>query len=603
VEDYKFKKHITVLDEIIREIPQFKRGSDDNSGTQTLIVESESGEILEELPLLKFFKKLRFFEINKGKVIFNVDGPTISVSYLNSGNPFVLSISYNAKIANRSVFQLVRSIYKAASPVEGINNHLREAAAKFIFERRDFVTEFKKYESELELYLNETALKCGLEIQAILHNNLENLEADAFISCEHEVITKTKDAQVVEIQHNLALTLIDSVKLKLSGIKDVKTWAKHRLDQFTNNAIIERNYAEVLINMEDSVIKRPMQEACRHIGYELKQLITVPGLEIEKFYFETNDNSTAGLNEYSTKDPRLKISLNIIVDGRLDLHNEKTKAYIKPGFDIIAGMKRNVVEYAKIHINEITPDECFTQQFIFEETLLQLIHTKLKATYGFKELSVLIKFLENDLSKRLSLLQEKPMMVELSADWDERRYALWFRILGVSPNGWYRFRTNNYKTTEEELNDIARMVKNGMESAILRTGDLISGKVIVTEFKNIQPRVRHEFGLDISIHDFNEALSDDEELYVQTKKMENKQKINRNVIGQQSETNQLAEYYKLKESAIKDEESEEVIKKIDEKITAAKEKDAITKQKFLNQKTDVKSLLSNNDSTDNGNAG
>lgn len=584
------------LDGIVREIAHYKNKEQDNFGRQIIIVERETGEILDEVPFFNFFKKLRFFEINQQKVARNVKGPAISVNYSNSPHPLVIQIDYNARINGKGVLNLITAIYQSNTPLEGINNVIQDGIEAFIFEKKNFVSELKQYLPDVESLVKKIGLQCGLDLSPEVKTNFEkstDMEVDQFISCEHKVAAKTRDAQVVEIDHTLALTLEDSIKFRLSGIRDIKSWIRGRLDQFTNNAIIEKTYADVLVDMQDSVIKDPMQQACQQIGYELKQLITVPGLDIEKFYFETADGSASESIEYITKDTQLKISLNIVVDGRLDLHNVKTKKYIKPGFDIIAVLKRNVIEFARGNINDMTPDECFTHQFTFEDTLAKLVKTKLEDSYGFKELRLLIKFLENDLSKRLPLLQERPKKTELLGDWAERKYALWFRVLGVSKDGWYRFRANNYKTTTEELDDIARMVKNRMEHAILRTGENITGKVISNEFnEHVRRMVRQEFGIDICIHDFNEDLSDEETLFINTKKQEIEERQIRNKMLQQGETNQLGQYLKKKEDAIEAEENEEEIRKIDERIAAFKNKDNASKAQFLNQKTDSRFLTS-----------
>ena len=586
------KKSFAVLDDIVRELQQFKKSRYETAGTQIIIVDADTGEILDDIPTLKFWRKLRYFEIYTNRVSFNVGGPEIPVNYSNSPNPFVFKINYDAKINERGVFNLIRAIYQANSPTAAINDIIKEVISDFIFEKRDFVSEYKNYEKEVEQIIIAAGLKCGLKLTPrLLTDDFGGAQGDPFISCDHKVIAKTKDAQAVEIDHHLALTLTDSIKLKLSRETDVTKWAKKKLDQFTNNAIIDMNYAEVLVSMKESIIKEPMQEACRQIGYELKQLVTVPGLEIEKFYFETAEDGHSDSSEFGTKDTRLKISLNVIIDGRLDLHSEKTKKYIKPGFDIIAGMRKNVIGFAKIYINGITPDECFTERYVFEDNLRNLINAKLENEYGFKELTVTIKFLENNLSRRLSLLQERPKKVELLADWTERSYVLWFRVWGVSKDGWFRFRANNYTDTDTELNDIARLVKSGMESKILRIGDDITGKIIDEEFNTVKKRVRQEFGLEIGLHDFNENFSDQEALYIKTKKDEMDAALTHSKMIQDGEMSQLAEYLKKKEEAIESEEKDDVIKKLDEKIASFKSRGAGSKEKFLKQKTDNTFLL------------
>lgn len=579
------------LDEIVQELANQKDGRRDGGESEIIIVEKDTGELVDEVPFFTF-KKYRYFEISRSAIAFNVYGPELRINYSNSPYPFKLQIIYDAKLHDKGLFNLIRTLINAETAIDGVNKKIKETIAAFIFDKKDIVSEYKKYEKQLEELVSESCLKCGLVVTPSIKVNIENKssgDVEQFVSCDHKVSAKTKDAQDIEINHYLALTLSDPIKLELSGEYDVRSWAKRKLDQFTNNSIIERTYAEVLVDMDESIIKRPMQEACQKIGYELKQLVTVPGLDIEKFYFETADDADS--TDYATKDTRLKISMNIIVNGRLDLHDEKTKEYIKPGFDIIAGMKKHVISHLKLFINDITPDECFTQQYTIEEKLEKLIRSKLKSSYGFKELGITIKFLENNLSKRLSLLMEKPKKVDLLADWAERKYGLWVRILGVSKDGWYRFRANNYITTEDELNDIGRMVKNGMESSILRIGDEITGKLINNEFNNVRQRVEQEFGLSIGIHDFNEEFSDEEELHIKSRKAELDEKYIQQQMIQQAETGELNEYLKLKETAVKAEENEDVIKKLDEKIASFQKKNNKGKSKFLEQKTDNNFLL------------
>lgn len=582
------------LQGIIVEMDQYKKDRFENAGRQVIIVDRESGEILDDLPLFKFGRQFRYFELKTGKVAFDVKGPELSVPYSNSPQPFVVSVSYNAQIALRGIYNLIRSIYNASTPASGINNILKEAIELFVFGRKDFVAEYRKYEPDLEDLIIRTGEKCGLKLNPTLKINIRHDPENppfSFINVEHKVKTKTRDAQVVEIDHYLALTLTDPIKLSLSGEKDIKEWAGRKLDQFTSNAVIDRNYAEVLINKEESMIKEPMKEACRQIGYELKQLVSTPGLEIEKFSFETATERNPEHAEYGTKDARLKIALNAIVSGRLNLYDEKTKEYIKPGLDIIAGMKKSVIDFIKQFLNGITPEECFTQQYVLEDNIVKKICSELENAYGFRELHVSIRFLENNLSRRLALLQERPKEVELISDWGERSYILWFRVWNVSKDGWYRFRLNNYTSADEELKDIARMVKSGMESAILRTDDQITGALISREFKKVCQRVREGFGLDIGLHDFTEALSKEENLHIRIRNEEVEKKLVQTKLIHEGETAQLEDYLKQRREALEFEESDEVIRKLDEKIASFRHAPASAKEKFLHQKTDHPMLV------------
>ena len=509
------------LHEIITELPGYPKQKSDIADKHIIILEKDTGEILDELPVIRLFRKLRFFEINRHKVVFDIPGPKLKLPFENALNPFILNISYDARIADKGIFSLVRFVNEASSVSQAVNDVIYKHVSSFAFDHPDFVREFKKYKPVLEQKIIQLGTKIGLELKPYLNPNIENIlvKPEIFYAFECRITSKTRDAQSVEIKHDLALTLVDEIKFSLSGVSDIKEWGFKKLEQFTNNAIIEMSYAEVLIGMQDSVIKGPMREACLEIGYELRQLVTAPGLDIEKFYFETAGNGPDSNTDYCTKDQHFRLAINIIVSGKMDRHDDRTKAHIRPGFDIIAHMKKIVISAAREYIDGKTPDECFFQRYDLENMLSRHIKGVLEKSYGYTELGVLIKFLETDLSRRIALLQERPWEVKLIADWTERRFSLWFRVQGVSPDGWYRFRANNYTDRDEEMKDIARIIKNGIEGYILRSSD-INSKMIGEEFNSVRTRIRTEFGLEISMHDFREDLNDEEILFARNKKDE-----------------------------------------------------------------------------------
>jgi hypothetical protein len=577
------------LDEIIRELPSYPKSRDEFENN-IIIIDVKSGEILDEPPLFSF-KKVRYFQINRNKVIFSIQGPQINIKYSDSENPFKLTVNYDAKINEKGSLKLVRFVNNSNSPLSTINGAFYESISSYIFNHENFVTEYNSYKLKLQDIIKEQGLKYGLDVKPYLIPNVDGKSvAFEFIDVQHNVMAKTSDAQTVEIKHDLALTLSDPIKFSLSGIKDIKIWAKLKLDQYTSNAIIDINYADVLVNMDKSIIKGLMEKASMQIGYKLKQLISLPGHDNERFYFETADESLNGNKEYGTKDSRFKIAVNIIVNGRLDLQNTMTKRYIKPGHDIILSMKKNVIEYAKLFLNEKTPEECFLKLFELEDELVEHVRKQLNLNYGFNDLGITIKFLETDLSKRFSFLQERPYQIEVLGDFLERRYILWFRVVTVSPDGWFRFRANNYSNTEDELKDIARMVKNGMTN-LFSSPSKINGQSIVQEFTKLQNRVRDEFGLEIKLHDFTEGISDEEVKLAEGRKVELREKGKRHESILISETDELNDLLDKRRLAKQAEESDEIIKKLDEKIEEIKRKTSFEKENYLKQKTTNDFLL------------
>ncbi len=591
------------IDTLIKIIPAYayKKKDADEPGVKTLIVDYESGEVLDELPFLYSlgFQKLRFYKINRNEALLNVRGPGISASYPGSDNPFTIEVSYDVKIAEKGLFNLIRTIYQSTSPLEAINSVIRQKITGFIFEKHDFVKSYKQYEFELLRLISDTGARIGLTLNPSIKHPFSNHSAiPDFIDCSHKVVAKTKDGQDVEIDHTLALTLTDDIKYMLSKIIDLNKWAKSKLEQFTKNALVEKTYAEVLINLDQDMIKSPMQVAAKEIGYEIKQLIIVPGIDIEKFYFETDDNTLASVKEFNTIDSRVKVSLNIIVSGKLDLQHYGTKKFIKPGIDIIAGMKRLVQDTVRNYINGIAPQQYFTQQSKFQEDLKSEVSIKLMEQYGFKEIEILVKLLENDLIKRLSLLQEQPFKVNISGDWGSRNYELWFKVLDVSKDGWYRFFANNYKSREEELSEIGRLVKNGMERAIFRTDDDITGELIKNAFAEVNHRTKDEFGLVIKIHDFLESISDAEKLFIGNQKNNVAEDSKRQSLINASKTEELEHLILQKNELLKQGEyaDQDELKKLNKKIEHYKLNMKNEKNKFLGQKTSNSFLLNDDDS-------
>jgi len=576
------------LDEIVRELPAYPKRQMD-SDIQIIIVDPKTGEMIYERSL-NIFRKFRFFELNLKGIIFNVSGPVVTVNYPNATNPLEVTINYDVKIAPKGAFKLARLLNKTNKPLTEVNLLIRQIASTYAFQREDFVPEFNTHKNNLIAHITEECGKSGLEVKPYIYTNITETTPAEFLNIQQMVTAKTNDGQVVEIQHDLALTLSDPIKYALSGIEDMKVWSKNKLDQFTSNAIIEMRYADILVDMDKSIIKDPMKKAAGAIGYELRQLISLPGMDNEKFNFDTADEATNGQRDYSTKDTKFKISLSVIVKGRLDLHSDETKEHIKPGFDIIASMKKVAIEAVKTFTSTKTPDECFLELNQLEIDLLSHIRSALTSEYGFNDLHLQMVILESNLSKRFDLLQARPYGIGIDADFKERNFELWFRVVGIAKDGWYRFRANKYEDTAEELKDIARLVQNSMTSAMLRTGE-INGTLIVEEFKKVQTRVAIGFGLEITLHDFHEGVSIEESHFINGRKLELEERSRRNEHMLAADTNELTDLLDKRQLSRNADDSEEVIRKLDERIEAAKTRNTFSKERFIRQTNDNDFLL------------
>jgi|GEM_PF-4424916 len=569
------------LSELIRELPHMRRTGTEAEG-EIVIIETKTDEILDQAPLVNF-RRVRYFEVFRNKVAFMVEGPEIALNYANADKPFRLKITYDARVSEKGMHRVVRFFNKSPFPGQEVNSMIKEHVSSYVFACDNFVINFNSHKDELMQIIREAGKKAGLDLKPYFsHNISDGIGSEVFVNFEHTVSARTSDNQVVDIKHTLALTLTDSIKFSLSEVADLEKWAKARLDQYTNNDIIDRSYADVLLNLEEKGIRNYMAKDMEEIGYTLKQLITVRGQEIEKFNFET-DTGLYGNKDYATKDPSFRIGLKIIISGRLDLHDPKTKEFIKPGIDIMTSMKRDVIEFTQLLLNEKTPDECFLHIYELEGILLLHIRQELNKTYGFKDLRITIKFLETDLSKRFSLLQERSYKVDVIANFNDKVYSLWFRITDVAKDGWHRFRATNYTTAEQELSDIALMIKNGL-SPLLRPDSNVSGTMFREEFNKVRHRIAKEFGLIVEIHDYAEELNLEELRYIQDRKQDILRDSQMRGLLRQAEVDDLAILVQKRQEAVKVEDEHEV-RKIDEKIAAITKQLEVSRSKFLENKT------------------
>lgn len=583
----------TGFSSIIREISSSK-GDARDPGSLRFILDETTGEIVERASWLSR-SVYRYFEVKRNEVAFNLSGPEVEVRYDNSVHPFIVKIKFDAKLApDKSPERLIRLMRTHSQPLDAVNARIKERLSEYIFSLQDFVQNFSSYRKNIQDMVLEEGKKMGLSLHVYIESSLAeeaDIEKEEFIRLEHVVAVKTKDAQSVDIKHDLALTLSDPMKLALSRITDVAVWAKKKLEQFTGNAIIEKNYSEVLTSLPESLIKGPMQEVCRQIGYELKQLVTGPGLDMEKFYFETADpNQSPNNTEYVTKEPKVKIALNMIVSGRLDLQHTMTRDAIKPGRDILTSMRRIVIESTRDYINDKTPEMCFLNSEQIEKGCLDYIKKQLQAEYAFNELSLLVKFLETDLARRFRLLQERPYKIEVKGNFNSRKYEFWFRVVAVDKDGWFRFLANNYNNIDEELAAMGNMLRNGLETN-LRPLREVNSELIVREFDKIRQRIRHEFGLLIRLHDIMADLSEEELSMIRRRmvEIEEHEKQYGKIITY--ETNKLAILTNEYILAMKTGESDKVLAEIEEKIQKTRENIQLCADRFLAQSVNHDFLL------------
>ncbi len=382
----------------------------------------------------------------------------------------------------------------------------------------------------LIIHLNGLLRLEGRKISFLdLSSELTDSLPQDFFSYETDINCTIKDSpQEITINHKLLMDLQHPADYKMSGIEDLNTWAKDKLEKITRNELFSREYSDLILNINEihSNIKTAIENEASLIGYTIKHLLVIPNMEpLTLFHdgFRIEEDQA-----FITKDTNIDVKLSLILSAKLGDLTQIT-SFLKPQINLLDEIKKDLILTLKDTIHGISAER-FYMRFSFsdkaeEPAVESLLHSSvidaLKGKYHLENIDLKINTVDTSVTNRLKELLNGTHKFDLRITplrlGENINFTLIFQIKGVDKDGWYSFQANKYNSSEEECNSIIEVFKediktylNTLPIELLKYEDIKQLRDLEAITKLSLDKIKQTFGLIIEVVTFNRHPSSSE---------------------------------------------------------------------------------------------
>ncbi|WP_455183933.1 hypothetical protein [Azospirillum palustre] len=467
---------------------------------------------------------------------------------------------------SNALLRLLDAKEDAATLKAGIVRDVKDAVQRFVsdetliedFDTHRFAHTRSRLCERLNSVLRERHGRAFSRVDVMLSDNSGELED----RIRFEAVTDVKpcDSQKeLTILSDVAMQLENPARLQATRRRDPLaadpgSWLKKHLGPIVRDALFDRTYADLILNLENDRIRAPLAAKASEIGYAIKHYSAVPeqsALRLKRdgvrFVIEQGD--------FATRDTRVRVALDLAVSAEMPSSLDDVRRFIRPDLDLTDEIRRTAWDAVQAVLHTVTPEAFYTQfssladdgkggargtaEFLTDRNppvhgvaIEQVIRTKvvsrLEETFRLRSVNVVPKMAETSLTRRYMRLcagiHELTVPVGSIADGGRSGttpYFVSFKITGMGANGWTIFQTNSYDPdqTETEIADIKEALRDSLQSSLSLLPPLLLG------YRNERERTQvHEsalvarqiieqaFGLSITIVNFRRDLSADEQL-------------------------------------------------------------------------------------------
>lgn len=344
--------------------------------------------------------------------------------------------------------------------------------------------------------------------------------------------------------------------LKNHDVSNPKKWLGSHIEQIVKSALFKNTYVELILCLDDESIRRLLTEKAGEIGYSIKHYSAVPDqpilkLKREGVQFVTHEET------FATRDARVEVGLAVAVTAELPEDLGQIRRFIQPDVDILAQMRRVVVETVGAELHSIAPEEFYTQfsnidsappmltgpidlfkgaqdlsqnkrQQPVEAQLRDAIKAALEKTFCLRNIRIVPKMTDTDLTRRYRQLCSgihtlDPIMVGSLTDGGasaEVPYLISFRVTGMVDGGWSIFQGNVFDHNDSlaEIEAIKQSLTKSLRSSLALLPPTLLEYRNEREWSQVHESARvaertvaKAFGLSITFISFERDLSIDEQ--------------------------------------------------------------------------------------------
>ena len=274
-------------------------------------------------------------------------------------------------------------------------------------------------------------------------------ELELFYQGSHDVTCSLPEyPDPVIVSNEVQMTLRDVALFKSATREEIGKWLQKQLDEVIPQILFGVKYIDVLIRFPiyEVLIKRELVERARTIGYEIKQLITVPDLEPIRLKepFTIDAEGT-----FELRLPGFFVSLQLVITTRVP-NLETVESNLNRLQNVPKLMEDAVVAVARQYLHSVHPER-FYMRFAFTDVkdevavhveLVDKVEERLRK-FGAEVIDVVVKVGDTDIITRLRSLQQQicPFTVNVTSLFAEETIVVRgnFQVQSVDRDGWNRF--------------------------------------------------------------------------------------------------------------------------------------------------------------------
>jgi hypothetical protein len=289
----------------------------------------------------------------------------------------------------------------------------------------------------------------------------------------------------IEIKNTVQMSLQDYALYKRSRARNLRSWLEENLAAIIGQELFGKRYIDLLLDFEplEQRIKDSLSQRAEAIGYNIKQLITVPNLEpyewLENFPVEVEGS-------FQTSATRFPVRLQIIVVARIkNLHDIETYLNRRQN---IPGLMRDLIHRETTHALHTVDPERFYMRFFYCEPdegepvadqLDKLLRDKLDQKFNAEIVSIVFKILDTDITEIWSKLETSEGRLEVTfpsySDPEGVTYRASIGVETIHPKGWTRFRRT--------VPDIVKICDALRENIVSQLGVFSNSDLIYTDYE------------------------------------------------------------------------------------------------------------------------
>jgi hypothetical protein len=274
-------------------------------------------------------------------------------------------------------------------------------------------------------------------------------EIEFFYQGSHPVVCRLPEyPDPVVISNEVQMNLRNLALFKSATTEKVGPWLQKQLDEVIPEILFGVKYIDVLIRFQNYVvlIKQALVERAAAIGYEIKQLITVP--DLEPLRLKEPFTIDAG-GTFELRLPNFSVSLQLVITTRIP-NLETVESYLNRLQNVLKLMEDAVLATARQYLHSVHPER-FYMRFAFTEIkgevavhaeLVKKVEERLEK-FGAEVIDVVIKVGDTEIITRLRELQRQicPFNVNVTSLFPGETIVLKgnFQVQSVDSDGWNRF--------------------------------------------------------------------------------------------------------------------------------------------------------------------